>query len=910
MASTRDQMTHVASSDPIEQALELPGGAVFHRCALQVNPHHYSGTYRGQDSEGTSAEYARAIVQKAGELDISVLAITDHNHVGGVPDFRAEAERKGIRVFPGFELASSEGVHILCIYPPETEQGQLERYLGEFGIRETAPSSDLADKTFVEILAKVRQQRGLTIAAHVTNDGGLFQTLDGQACIRAWKSSDLLAVQIPGPVEDLPQNARPIIQNKNPDYRREHPAGDDLAVAVVNAKDIARPEDLEDRSATCWIKMSEVSIEGLRQAFLDPGSRIRINPKEGTLEPEEHAELLAMAWTGGFLDGARVRFNPNLNALVGGRGAGKSTVIESIRAVLGLDPIGDDARKAHEGIVRHVLRSGTKISLLVRVCRPAPRDYRIERTLPNPPIVRDEAGEVSNRTPAEVLHGVELFGQHEISELTKSKEKRTRLLGRFVERDDAGPRRRADLLRDLGKNRRDLQDARTELEQIEERLAALPGLEETLEQFRKAGLEDKLKEKSLLVREERILKSIPERLAPFRECAENLQRELSIDRAFVSQRALADLPGKEILGRLDTVLAELEDDLGAVARDLEAALDKANQGIESVRSDWARRKQSVEDEYQKILRELHKRSVDGEEFIRLQRQIEELRPLRERQAVVQRAVKEHTERRRNLLAAWEDFKAEEFRRLDRAAKSVNKKLRDRVQIEVAAAGNREPLFDLLRGEVGGRLSEAIERLRNQQDISLAAFVEACRKGTEALQAAYGIPAGQAGSLATAPPEVLMRVEELDLPATMSIRLNTAPTGEPPAWQNLEDLSTGQKATAVLLLLLLESEAPLIVDQPEDDLDNRFITEGVVPRMREEKGRRQFLFSTHNANIPVLGDAELILGLSAKGEAEGGRATIAQEHMGSIDSRTVRELVEEILEGGKEAFERRRRKYGF
>ena len=158
MVSTREQTTGAASSDPIEQALALPGGAVFRRCALQVNPHHYSASYRGQASAGTSAEYARAIVQKAGELDISVLAITDHNHVGGVPEFRAAAEGMGLHVFPGFELASSEGVHVLCIYPPETEQGQLERYLGAFGIRETAPSSDLADATFVEILAKVRQR--------------------------------------------------------------------------------------------------------------------------------------------------------------------------------------------------------------------------------------------------------------------------------------------------------------------------------------------------------------------------------------------------------------------------------------------------------------------------------------------------------------------------------------------------------------------------------------------------------------------------------------------------------------------------------------------------------------------------------------------------------------------------------
>ena len=143
-----------------------------------------------------------------------------------------------------------------------------------------------------------------------------------------------------------------------------------------------------------------------------------------------------------------------------------------------------------------------------------------------------------------------------------------------------------------------------------------------------------------------------------------------------------------------------------------------------------------------------------------------------------------------------------------------------------------------------------------------------------------------------------------------IKLNVNPDGREPAWQTLDELSTGQKATAVLLLLLLESEAPLIVDQPEDDLDNRFITDGVVPKMRDEKRRRQFIFATHNANIPVLGDAELIVGLSAKGDASQGKTRMPSEHMGSIDSRPVRELVEEVLEGGREAFETRRAKYGF
>jgi energy-coupling factor transporter ATP-binding protein EcfA2 len=876
-----------------------------------VNPHHYGKTFRGKDSLGDPASHARAIVEKAVSLDISVLAIADHNDVSGVPVFRAAAEESPVHIFPGFELSSSEGVHILCVYPPNTSQDQLGRFLGEFGITNTDPSSDLADKPFIEVLELVRSQGGVAIAAHATSDqGGMFKVLKGKACARAWQSDELLAIQIPGPVEDLPENVRRIVENKDPNYRRSHTAEEGLAVAVINAKDIVEAGDLEDRSATCWIKMSEVSIEGLRQAFLDPGSRIRLNPKEGKLEPEEHAELVAIAWEGGFLDGAAIHFNPNLNVLVGGRGTGKSTVVESIRSVLGIAAVGDDARKAHEGIVQQVLRSGTKISLLVRAHRPAVRVYRIERTIPNPPLVKDHHGEVSNLSPQDVLPRVEVFGQHEISELTKSREKLTRLLDRFVDRSDSLPRRRSDLQRDLEKSRRSLLDARIELKQIEDRLAALPSLEETLTRFREAGVEERLKEQSLLVREERLLGSIPDRLAAFRECVEGLKREVPIDRTFLSPKALEDLPGKAILSRLNSVLTELDLDLARLAKDLEFALQRADQGIAAVRTEWETRKREVQEAYERILRELHKSRVDGEEFIRLRRQIEELRPLRERQGLVRRVEKEHADRRRKLLAEWEDFKAEEFRRLDRAAKKVDQKLRGRVQVEVMAAGDREPLFRILRGEVGGRLSEAIDTLRGVRDLSLPQLVEACRGGAAVVTKTFGVTPAQADRLARAEPEVLMRIEELELPPTTAIRLNTAPAGDPPTWQALEELSTGQKATAVLLLLLLESDAPLVVDQPEDDLDNRFITEGVVPRMREEKQRRQFIFSTHNANIPVLGDAELIVGLSASGEAERGRARIAPEHMGSIDAQPVRELVEEILEGGKEAFERRRRKYGF
>ena len=297
----------MTEQDTIAATRRSSSGARFLKCALQVNPHHYAGTFRGQESDGTSIDYAKAIIARAADLGVSVLAITDHNSVSSIHEFRAAAEGHKITIFPGFEIASSEGIHMLCIYPPDTAKETLERFLGEFGIRSPEPSSDLSSESFDQILQKVKEQGGINVAAHVTGKRGLFEVLEGQTRIRAWRNEDLRAIQIPGPVSALPDNVRHIVENKNPDYYRAPAASEERAVAVVNAKDVAKPEDLDDPSASCWIKMSQVTIEGLRQAFLDPDSRIRLNSDP---EPEEHAELWTLEWEGGFLDGAAIQLQP------------------------------------------------------------------------------------------------------------------------------------------------------------------------------------------------------------------------------------------------------------------------------------------------------------------------------------------------------------------------------------------------------------------------------------------------------------------------------------------------------------------------------------------------------------------------------------------------------------------------
>ena len=885
----------------LAKILRLPSGAKYVRCALQVNPFSYLKNNRGEDHGLSEEEYNTQLIEKCQELEITVIAITDHNQVGGINAIREEAERSGITVFPGFEVASSEGVHLLCIFGPDKEASVLGSYLGGLGIHHQGPSTKNSSEPFSEILRKVQKEwGGICIAAHITNDSGLLRMLQGEARINAWRDPNLYAVQIPGSISDLKYEYSQFVLNKDINYKR------DRRVAVVNASDIGRPEDLESVRASTYIKMSQPTIEGLRQAFLDPDSRIRLLSEE---EPPEHTEMVALTWEGGFLDGQAIHLNGNLNALIGGRGTGKSTIIESLRYVLDLEPFGEEAKKASSGILKQVIRSGTKISLLVRSHHPSLKDYLVERTYPNPPVIRDADGNVLSLTPQDICRNVEIYGQHEIGELTKSPTKLPRLLDRFLDEDIHLAERKRKTHKELELNKGKLIDIQKELDEISEKLSRLPALEETLKRFKEAGLEERLKDQGLLVKEEQVLETARSRLSQVREGLENIRMIVEVDRTFVSEAALKDLPAKETLRRLDPILASLETNLRKIVGEYEKYLRIAETDIEKVSEAWEARRQEVQDEYEKLLRELQKEAIDGEEFVRLIRQIEGLKPLKDRQEKLTKGKEALSVRRRNLLIDWEDQKTKEFRSLKNAATKVNGKLDKQVRVEVSFCGDREPLFDTLREKIGGRLSEAITTLKERDDLSLPEFVATCRKGPDELQSKFNITLDQSRRIGEAGEKTFMELEELDLPHTIIMKLNIG-SSDREAWKEMNDLSTGQKATTILLLLLLESDAPLIIDQPEDDLDNFFIAEGIVPKMREEKRRRQFIFSTHNANIPVLGDAELIVGLRAVGEAEEGYGEIPVEWMGSIDDENVRLNVEEILEGGRDAFETRRAKYGF
>jgi AAA domain len=167
----------------------------------------------------------------------------------------------------------------------------------------------------------------------------------------------LLAIALPGARRDVPENCINTVANKDPATARARP------LAVINANDVSDPSALSDPRTTTWIKMAAVSIEGLRQAFLDWQSRVQLNSDPN---PNAHTELVAVSWAGGLLDGQSLRFNESLNVLVGGRGAGKSTLIESLRFAFDLTPKGNEARRTHESMIKSVLGQGASVAALLR----------------------------------------------------------------------------------------------------------------------------------------------------------------------------------------------------------------------------------------------------------------------------------------------------------------------------------------------------------------------------------------------------------------------------------------------------------------------------------------------------------------------------------------------------------------
>ena len=161
------------------------------------------------------------------------------------------------------------------------------------------------------------------------------------------------AAQIPGNRDDLPQKYKAIALNKNPDYKRDHPA------ALINAKDVAKPEDLRDPRASTFVKMTRPCFVSFLMAFKDPESRVRLSYD---LQEHNYSQIDSISIEGSYFDGLSAKVSGHLNAVIGGRGTGKSTLLECLRYALDVPHKGQDAIRQGEQIVRENLgRAGGRV---------------------------------------------------------------------------------------------------------------------------------------------------------------------------------------------------------------------------------------------------------------------------------------------------------------------------------------------------------------------------------------------------------------------------------------------------------------------------------------------------------------------------------------------------------------------
>lgn len=878
--------------------------AKFWKCALQVNPAGYIA-FRGTDHGMTEDQYNQELVRIAQDNEIRVIGLADHGNVDGVDAIRAVMKEYDILVFPGFEICSTEKVHFVCLFPENTSRDQLHRYLGALGLTNPDNLCWPSNLGGIDLLAKVEELGGFAYAAHCTNDSGILR----QKLVHVWQNPLLKAAQISGTLDDLKTDdgngCRKILLNKDANYQREAP------IAIINAQDVARPEDLAAPAASCLIKMTRPCFESFKLAFQDPESRVRLH---SDVSEKYYSRLETLKITGGYLDGVQIEFSEHLNAVIGGRGTGKSTLLECLRYALQLKPIGKNAQRQHDEIIKENLgKSKARVEVVIRSSRMNGKRFTVARRYGESASVKDEDGNPSTFAPIDLLPDIEIYGQNEIYEIAQDPASQRQLLTRFLEAGQQdGEARIQESLSKLAENRKKLTEAQAAMALIEDEVARLPKLEEQAGQFKALGLEGKLQMVPLLETEKRLQKRAREEECLNLDNAFQSVRDSLPDTVFLSDPTIGHLPHAETLRQIRAAL-------DALRGDAETLLSQWQQKYATAKTTMASLVQSLDAGIRReelamegIFKELpasegRTGKEIGLEFQGLLKEIERIRPKKMMVDNRTKVVVELFRQRQAILDDLSAIRAERSAQFERSLKRLNKRLSGKLKLTVRPEADRTPVIQFLLGcKLEGVGEGRLSWVREADDFSPVKLAEMVRQGCDALRnAGWGMTPTVAEALPRLSPEQILQLEEIELPDLISIELNTAHEGSE-TFRALDKLSTGQQCTAILHLLLLQNLDPLLMDQPEDNLDNAFIADRIVTELRSAKIARQFIFATHNANIPVFGDAEWI----GVFEVQEGLAKMPPESQGAIDVNRIRDKAAEILEGGKTAFNQRKAKYGY
>lgn len=866
-------------------------GATWFRAALQVNPYEYQGHPSPKTSFATEGDYNKSLLDECAKQGISIIAITDHWCATSAAGLIHDAEARGITALPGFEANTSEGIHLLVIFDVGTKLDDITLAIGACGLTPGDPHA-VAEKSYSEIVETMVKRGALVLPAHVNiQNSGLLARVKGKPLERMIKNEHIQALGVTPSAAALGDQEK-ILRNKAP-FRRKHP------LVQIHADDVMDAAGLAASGGSTWFKMCVPSLSGIKHALRTPETRVSV------VDPASTSRVLLreISWTGGFLDGQRIPLADDLTALIGGRGTGKSTIIESLRYVLEVPPISESAKKDHENVIKNVVRTATTVSLAVDVTSPKPTRYTIERTVPDPAIVKDTGGSITRFKPADIVGSIEIFGQHELAELAQDKTLMAKLVGRVAGKPNAGAER-PPIIKALSDNRDSINRLERDQAALEDELADIPRLEEQAQKFSESDIGSKLKQQTALESESGIFDEAEQRLSDVSDALKLLDAQAVTDQLRAPLQGLTGSPRHNDLVPAQEALESAAKAVESAIKKAEKAVAKSRKSSGQARLAWESKVKSIREANTAVFRQLVDDGYNPDEYISAKSRLDRLKKRAEQRVVL-------SSRKDALMAAREDLLnqlAENdtaiARELTEAVGVANAATSRSVVVKPIADPNRSALKAVIDAHFTTHRTTVVAAIE-KEDFSPRAFVAAARTGADALKP-YGITGAQLKNLLELGEPLFRELEEVSVGRAVDVQLNVATKGRGTDLRRLEELSKGQRATALLMLLLGASNNPLVIDQPEDDLDNRFVYDGIVTRLRALKGKRQIIVSTHNANVPVLGDAELVVAL----EGDGHKGWPAQGGLGSMDTESVREYAEDLLEGGRDAFSARQHLYGF
>ncbi|MGE4239367.1 TrlF family AAA-like ATPase [Ramlibacter sp.] len=868
--------------------------------------------------------------------EVDCVAVTDHNSGAWIDRLKAAyAEMKSaadqgrpptgfreLTLFPGVELSVQGGVHVLALFEPDSDASRIDSLLGR--VDYDSSKGDREGQTRMglpQVIEAVLSAGGIPIPAHADAGNGLLRVKPGTrqcALSAAWVTqalevNGLLAIEWCDTANPVPQAVQRLVEP--------------LARVLGSDCHSFRGANVPGTRFT-WVKMASPTLEGLRLALLD-GNDVSVRRSEDSqgFDPFhvpahmiEAVEILEGRVIGR-PDPVRLTLTPYFNAIVGGRGTGKSTIVHALRLATRRElevtqlPDSSGPRDQFTSFRKGALTPKTEVRV-----EWANEDLRLRlrwREDGQGPSVEEWDGAAWRPSASQSINPsrfpVRIFSQGQIAALAGSG--RQSLLKIVDEAAGVEPSGQA-----FEEARRTLFTLRARLRELDGKLGAVPELERKRQEVeRKLGAFVQADHAAVLQsyargqqqnREvESTLAQLRDGEAVLREAAERLvlddwppQHFASVDVDILAWRSHVDRAVQELRARLQMEAQTLKDLVATSAHDervlawrarvdaaraanAELQIRLAEQGVGDPQA-FARLTQ----EGQQLEEQLKSMRLMAGDRDALQRQIESQQTLllERRQAItnrrkefVARALQSNEHVRITVVPFGFDA-----RRIARELRELIDAVDERFADDILASTDGEPssglAWNLAQASEGSKLEilEDVKRQLTSRDIRLKGhFRNYLERKNEKPEFA--------DHLGTWFPQDDLRIEYW----------------QGSEWKSISEGSQGQRSAALLAFLLAFGEEPLVLDQPEDDLDNHLIYDLIVRQIRENKLRRQLIVVTHNANVVVNGDAEMMHVM----EFSGGQCRVMKK--GSLQDEPVREEVCRVMEGGREAFSRRWKRLG-